>query len=454
MTLISLLGIARSALLTHQRALDVTGHNVANAMTPGYSRQRLDLVPASPLNMPSGMMGRGVTDAGVSRVRDWLLDSSVHRESGMLGQSQTLGHFLGQVEAAINEPSEYGVSAALDGLFNAFSELANDPSSSVHRGLVQQHARRLVDQLHQLDSSIVETSQNALAEMRATVEDVNRLASEIAGLNQQILAAAGPLHSAPDLEDQRDLLIDQLSESMGVRVLRRDDGTVGIAAGDTLLVDGGSARVLEVRALAGGGTGVGIQGGADVNPRSGSLQGLTDVINVELPGLRSSLDQFAAALVAEVNAIHRTGFTRSGANNTDFFDPAGVTAYTIDLSAAVQSSGDAIAAGATPAAGDGDVALQLGSLRATPLAALGGVSMGDFYVETVTSFGSTVLDVTQTAAAHRTLVERAQMMRASSNGVNVDEEMVLLIAQQQAFAAASRLVTVANQMVEDILRMV
>ena len=80
--------------------------------------------------------------------------------------------------------------------------------------------------------------------------------------------------------------------------------------------------------------------------------------------------------------------------------------------------------------------------------------MGDFYTSTVTSFGSTVLNVQQTAAVHQSLVDRAQMVRASSNGVNVDEEMIMLIAQQQAFAAASRLVTVADEMVSEILRMV
>jgi flagellar hook-associated protein 1 FlgK len=399
-------------------------------------------------------LGRGVTDTGITRVRDWLHDASLRRETGLLGHSQTLGTFLGQVEAAINEPSEYGIAASLDGLFNAFSELANDPSSSVHRGLVQQHARRLTDQLHLLDENLAETGRNALAEMNATVGDVNRIASEIASLNQMILASGGPNNSAADLEDQRDMLIDQLSESVGVRVLQRDDGTVGIAAGDTLLVDAGMAQTLEVRALAGGGTGVGVVGGSDVDPRAGSLLALSEVLNVELPGLRSSLDQFAEALVTEVNAIHNSGFTATGATNVDFFDPAGVTAHTIALSAAVENSADEIAAGGTTAAGDGDVSLQIAALRSTSIASLGATSMGDFYTSTVTSFGSRVLGVQQNAAVHQTLVDRAQMVRASSNGVNVDEEMIMLIAQQQAFAAAARLVTVADEMVTEILRMV
>jgi flagellar hook-associated protein 1 FlgK len=286
------------------------------------------------------------------------------------------------------------------------------------------------------------------------VDDVNRIASEIAGLNQLIRAAGGASDSAPDLQDQRDLLIDQLSGSIGIRVLQRDDGTVGITAGNTLLVDGGSSQTFEVRVLAGGGTGVGIVGGNDVEPGSGSILALTEMINVQLPGLRSNLDQLAEALVTEVNAIHSTGFTASGATGVDFFDPAGVTAHTIALSAAVANSEDEIAAGGTAAAGDGDVALQIAALRSASIPALGDTSIGDFYTSTVTSLGSTVLNVQQTTASHQALVDRAEMLRASSNGVNADEEMIMLIAQQQAFAAASRLVTVADEMVTEILRMV
>jgi len=454
MTLISLLGIARSALITHQRALDVTGHNVANAMTPGYTRQRLDILPATPLQTPLGSIGRGVTDSGVQRLRETLLDAALRRESGTLGRSSTLLTFLEQVEGAINEPSEDGVSAALDSLFNAFGELVDDPASSVHRGLVQQQARRFVDQLHLLDSSIVQASRDARAQMELTVAEVNQLFSRIAGLNQQILTAGGITGSAPDLADQRDLMIDRLSELIGVRVLTRDNGTVGVVAGDTLLVDGASARTLEVRTVAGGATGIGVQGGGDVDPRSGALQGLVELINNELPGLRSELDALAAAVVAELNAIHRTGYTATGATNTDFFDPAGVTAQTINLTAAVAASGDAIAAGGTAAAGDGDVALAIAGLRSAPLAALGGRSAGEFYIDTVTAFGISVQEAVQSSAVNEILVSQAQQRRASANGVSVDEEMVWLIAQQQAFAAAARLVTVANEMVDDILRMV
>jgi flagellar hook-associated protein 1 FlgK len=361
---------------------------------------------------------------------------------------------LEQIEAVVNEPSEFGVAAALDGLFNAFSELANDPSSTVHRGLVLQSANRFVQQVQSLDSGIAQASSDALALMRVTVDEVNRLSSQIGTLNQQLQAAGGAARAAPDLADQRDLAIDRLSELAGVRVVDRSDGTLGVIVGDTLLVDGANVRQLEVRSLVSGGVGVGVQGGGDIDPKSGRLRGLTEIVNAEIPGLRAQLDSFVAAVVTEVNAIHQVGFTASGVTGTDFFDPTGLTGQTLSLTAAIQASGDAIAAGATAAAGDGDVALQLAALRSSPVGSLGSRSLGEFYAGTVSSFGVAVQDAIQTSSAHQTLVSRAQAQRSSANGVSVDEEMIWLIAQQQAFAAAVRLVTVADEMVEDLLRMV
>ncbi len=204
---------------------------------------------------------------------------------------------------------------------------------------------------------------------------MNDLAARVADLNQQILAYGGASGSAPDLADQRDLIVDQLSSIVGVRVLAREDGTIGVIAGDTMLVDGANAQTLSVRALGGGGYGVFTAGGIVVDPKSGSLKALTDLTTITLPGIQRRLDQLAEALVTTVNAIHRAGTTGTGATGVDFFDPAGITAQSISLSAAVEASGDAIAAG-TGASGDGSVARQIAGLATAANAALGGGASG------------------------------------------------------------------------------
>jgi flagellar hook-associated protein 1 FlgK len=454
MSLSSLLSIARSALLAQQRAMSVTAHNVANANTLGYSRQRLDLTAAQPESTPMGLVGRGVTEAGIRRVRDTFFDARYRSESGLLGDSSAMKDFLGQVESAVQEPSDNGLAASLDGLFNSFSDLANNPTNSTSRALVQQAGRRFVQQLHQLDATVHQVGDDALTKMRDQVAQANDLARRIGELNQQILSTGGPNGNAPDLQDQRDLLVDQLSGLIGVHVLKREDGTIGVAAGDTILVDGANVQSLAVQALAGGGFGLTTAGGGTVDPKSGSLRALSELTTTTLPGIEQQLDSLARALVTTVNAIHRTGYTLTGTTGTDFFDPAGVTAQSIALAPAIAASGDAIAAGGTVAPGDNSIAQQLAGLATTGIAALGGKSLRDYYIDLSGSVGAGVSAASQNADAYQTMVDQADTNRTSVSGVSVDEEMVALISQQQAYSAAARIVKVADTKMQSVLDMI
>jgi flagellar hook-associated protein 1 FlgK len=455
MSLSSLFSIARSALLAHQRAMSVTAHNVANAQTPGYSRQRLDLVPADPLRGPLGTIGRGVTEAGISRARDRFFDAAFRRESGLLSGSGTLANLLSQVEAAVHEPSDVGIAATLDGMFKSFADLANDPSSGPNRELVRQAATRLIQQLHQLDAQIGAVAQDAVDRMKSEVAEVNSLASRIAALNSEILSAGGPGRSAPDLEDQRDLLVDRLSSMISVRVLQREDGTISVLAGDTMLVDAAAAQSLAVQPLATGGFRlVSAVGGGTVDPGSGSLKALVDLTTTTLPGIQLQLDKLAAAIVTEVNAIHRTGYTPAGSTGTDFFDPSGVTARTIALAPPIAASGSAIAAGGTAAPGDGSIAQRIADLAGARVGSLGGKSLREFYVEIAASVGLDVLHATQDAETQQALVDQAELQRSSVSGVSIEEEMIALIAQQQAYSAATRIITAADEMIQDLLNMI
>lgn len=452
MSLSSFLSIARSALAAQQRAMDVTGHNVANAQTAGYSRQRATLTAATPLWSAWGTIGRGVSVANVTRVRDTFLDGSYRRESGSLGMATTLDSLLSQVEGAMGEPSDTGIAASLDDLFEGFADLANDPANSAVRDTVRQAATRLAQQLHQLDARIGQAQGDAVEQLRDGADEVNSLTARIADLNAQILAAGGSGQSAPDLQDQRDMLVDRLSELVAVRVVQHDDGTIGVLAGDTLLVDAGAAQTLTVTA-SGGGYGLGLASGGPVDPQSGSLKALVDLNTELLPGLRAELDRFTAALVDEVNAVHRTGTTLGGASGADFFDSTRRTAGTIVLSADILASVDAIAASATGAAGDGSVALRLSALGGASVGALGGRTLREFYTQFAASVGTDVANARMDAEAAQTLVDNADSQRTSISGVSLDEEMVALIAQQQAYGAAARLVNIADEMMDQLFQM-
>jgi flagellar hook-associated protein 1 len=456
MSLVSLLSIARTALLAQQRAMSVTGHNVANAQTPGYTRQVLDLHAAGPLWTPHGTLGLGVEAGAVLRMRDVFLDPAYRRSADQLGSATARQQTLTAIENAVNEPSDTGVSAALDALFKSFGDLAGNPADRTLRSLVLDRAGTLVARLNSLGRSMAQSAADNQTRMKTQVDQVNDIARRIGELDAQIRAAGGPEGSAADLEDQRDMLIDQLSSLVPTQVIHRDDGTFAIAVGDTLLVDGANVRTLDMRPAGGGGYTVGVTG--DPAPidlgGGGSLGASVELSTVTLPALQAKLDTFVSALVSEFNGIHGAGYTPAGTTGVAFFDPAGVTAATIAISGSVAGKPDQIAASAGPAGSDGDVALRLAGLGQKPVTALGGLTLRDAYADfagdVATQAGRAGLDV-DTA---QTLNDQAAAQRASANGVSVDEEMTTLIAQQQAYQAAARLVQAANDMIADVMRMV
>lgn len=455
MSIASTLSIAKSALATHQRALDVTGHNIANAATPGYTRQRLEITPHVPLRTPQGTIGRGVTDLGVFAHRDVFLDGAVRRETAVSSGAATLRDQLARLEAVFGEPSETGLGTTLDRFFNSWNDLANDPASGAARAAVQQAGSHLSSQMATLADRIDAVDRNAREQLRSTVAEINSIAQRVAELNRKIPSAGGVNGTAPDLEDERGRLLDRLSELTDVRVLERADGTVGVIAAGTLLVDGPITQKLETRGLPGGGLGVAVEGNAlPLKPQGGAIAGFVELTERAIPQVRADLDQLAAALVAEVNALHQTGTTAGGATGVSFFDPAGTTARTMSLSAAVAGSADMIVTGASGLPGDGAIALQLSGMRNSPIVSLGGRSAGDFYIRIVTDLAARVQDAEMEASAAGILASNAQAQRAGITGVSIDEEMVALIQHQQAFAAAARLVTVADEMLSELLRMV
>lgn len=455
MALSNLMSIARTALLTHQRSLDVTGHNIANANTPGFTRQQLLIQAEEPLRSPLGAIGRGIRAVGITSARDAFLDAAFRRERGAFAQSDTLRSMLQRVEDVFQEPGENGLGATLDALFAAFSDLADRPASGAARVGVRQAASQLALQLNNADARLQAEEAAIGGEFRSTVARVNQIAQQVAVLNRQIVAAGSPPRSAPDLVDAREGLIDELSGLIGVRTLPRPDGSVGVVAGDVLLVDGGFAQALEAQVLPGGGMAATVQGGTRIiSPVSGALRALGELSTDGVRSVRVELDRLASQLVTSINALHASGTNPAGDTGVPFFDPAGLTAGSIRLSAQVTGSVDQIAAGTTGASGDNAVALGLAALRDIASAGLNGQTPGAFFVSLVNTVGLIVRDADQGARTAEVVLANVTAQRASASGVSTDEEMVNLIAQQQAFSAAARLVTVADEVMQDVLRMV
>lgn len=451
----SILSIAAGAMTAHQKAAQLTSHNIANAATEGYSRQRPVLASAPSLQTPFGSLGGGVVFADVSRLHDAFADAAYRRHTASASEASTRNGVLGRIEQLYGELSDAGLASALDAFWSAWSDLATMPAGVAERSAVRYRGEALALHLNRLAHELVDLRLDTERRLADAVANINELARQIAELNRDILAAEAAGGTASDLRDARGRALDRLAELVDIQVVEHARGDVSVIIDNATVVDGTLSWALEVRAT-GGVVALAMAEGMTTLPRPGGRVGaLLSVLNQDIPEQMAQLDALAAALVQEVNALHRAGTNPAGATGVDFFDPAGVTASSIRLSAAVEADIGQIAAGSGDAAGNyqagaNDVALKIAALRDEPLSALG-VSAVAYYNRMLVDLGARVASAAAAADAADTLAAAASARRESVRGVSLEEELVTLMRHQSAFAAAARIVSVADEMIEAVL---
>lgn len=474
----STLSIAGTALASQQAVLQTLGHNIANAATKGYTRQEAVVRAKDPAVLPYGSVGAGVEVATVVRQRNELLDLGVRASSGSASAAQMRRDQLSQLEALFGEPSDKGMGQALDDFFNAWSELANTPTSGGARSLVRLKGQRVAELFNNFDTELSRQRNTAVEQLRITLDQVNGLARQIGQLNGSILASEASGRPNNDLRDRRDVALDDLARLTGAMVERQKDGTVNVNVGTLRLIEGVRVEELGMGYEAGTtspvDTPVRLQtaDGKVAGNAQGTVGALTDAINTAIPQLRGRLDATARALVASVNATHRQGFvftgtTVPGVAAGDFFAPSTlaspVRAGTIQLDAAVAADAGRIAAsGDANAPANNQLARQLAGLRDTPDTVQwtgpdGTTDRGSFpgfFRDTVTRLGMDVRTAEDDADLYGTLLEQANTRRQTDNGVNVDEELMQIVQVQQAYQAASKLVKSMDEMLQTILQMI
>jgi flagellar hook-associated protein 1 FlgK len=460
-----IMSIARTALSASQAAIGVVSHNIANASTPGYSRQRAELVAGTPIAMPPSVLGTGVVLKDVARLRDGLLDFSYREHTAQSGYMGRRSDLLGQVQTLHGDVTTTGLSDTLDAFWNAWSDLANDPSSTTTRIVVRQTGEQLAAQFRQLANGLQTFSESTDRQLRADVDTFNRLTGTIAQLNMNIVADEAGGGTSGDLRDARDRAIDQLSQITGVQVVERKNGSVAINVGGITVVDATESTALRVDTT-GGQYRLVSERGIVIPGASGAVGASLDVLNRDLPTARAELDAIARAVVSTVNTLHENGTNRLGQTGLKFFgdngDPTTVRAATFSLSLDIADA-QSIAAGTGGvdpntgepiyASGRNDVALALAGLRTATNAALNGSSISDAYAASIGRIGADLRAAVDAAEAHTTLASQADIRRISVSGVSIDEELVSLIRFQNAYGAAARLVTVADEMMQTLLDM-
>ncbi|MBU3180667.1 flagellar hook-associated protein FlgK [Clostridium psychrophilum] len=247
--LLSTLNVATRGLNAQQTAIDVTSHNIANANTEGYSRQRANMETTSPLSTSSGVgqIGTGVQVSSITRIRDSYLDYQVRTGNGTKGLYDGREQILSSIQSVFNEPSKTGISSLIGKVFDSWQTLSTSPELSNTRTVVVQQSKALTGQLNSTYNQLISLKSDINDDIKQDVVDVNSMLNQITDLNKQIKKVSASGDKPNDLMDKRDLLEDQLSAKLGIKIdkgsLGGDDikATVNGATGDTTLVSATSS---------------------------------------------------------------------------------------------------------------------------------------------------------------------------------------------------------------------
>jgi flagellar hook-associated protein FlgK len=397
------LRIALSSLYAQRRGMEITGHNVANANTAGYTRQRVDL-QAIPGAIGGAFAtwdggGQGVRVAEFVRYRDAFLEIRAALEHGAEAHLSQLRAALDQLESLFDEPGDLGIQRAMTELWSGFDDVANRPGDGAARQQLLERAGTLATTINHSANEISAFRASVIGQLDATVTEVNTMAGTVAQLNDAIKRAITGGSNANDLLDQRDLLVEQLATRIGATIRPGEFGAVNVFVNGTALVSENRAETLAVDTS---GPAVVIRWAKDNFPAtitSGDLGGMLEVVNVKLPGNLADLDAIALKLRDDVNAVHGA---IGGAIAAADRDQSGAGALQFELALDGGAMATASVAGADWSGAGGAAALQA-ALQAAIDAAIGAGNA----TATVTGAAGAPLTVTIAAAPGSTLLTQA-----------------------------------------------
>ncbi len=461
MSTFSALNAATTALGAQRRGLDVTGQNIANVNTEGYSRQRVDLqaiggsvVPAFHSTSPG--IGQGVNADDVIRIRDAFLEGRGHIERANSARLTVETDTYRLVEQAFREPGSTGLQSLMSDMWSGWQDVAVNPRDPAARGQVLKRLETLVGGLHfsaaSLDAQWKETREN----LEVLVKDANAAAATIAELNGAIKLAVRSGLPANDLSDQRDLLVMKLADQIGATVRPGQYGTLDVVVGGMALVSGSNSYELAVAGpidpdliTATDKPRIVTASGSYPVAADGTAGGQLSALNVLIPNYRSQLDGIAKGLADSLNAAHATGFDLAGNPGGDLLGSLGgpVTAASITV---IVSNPKLIAASSVgPTAGvaalDNGNADKIAQLRQ----ALGGTDAT--YRKMIVELGVQAAVAIRNQDIQAVITTQVDAARESVAGVNIDEEMTNMLSFQHAYAAAGRLITAIDESLDVLI---
>ncbi|GKU76825.1 flagellar hook-associated protein FlgK [Paenibacillus sp. L3-i20] len=493
---------AKRSIFTQQAAINTVGHNISNANTEGYSRQKVNMVAARPIEAygmnrsnSAGQLGTGVEFTSITRIRNAFLDSQYRDQNHGVGSLSIQTDSLSKLEGYVNEPSDTGIRAVLENFWNSWSDLSKDPENVTGREILQENATALADTFNELNRQLTDLHADLTSNINVKVTEANSLLGTISSLNTEIRKIESLGDDANDLRDQRDLMTDKLSKIANINVSETDQG-YNISMGNVNLVQGGTVTELTAAAVESAhanGTLVGGEMHGMIASRDNYVAGFqkqldtlaNTLANGEFqvtvpagwvkPGTTTPTTADEVVTVKGINGLHKLGYslTNPATAGEDFFTfkagATGITAGSIQLNPTIASDANKIAtslrtstdgAGVTTVIkGNNGLALLMSKLKDVKIAfdetANGGgitsATVSDFYGAVVGALGVQSQEAGRLHKNNQTQLDQVQASRLSVSGVSLDEEMADLIKYQYGYSASARFMTTFDQMLEKLI---
>lgn len=321
--------IGKRSLMAHSTQIQTAGHNISNADTEGYSRQRVNVKSFDPLYRPDleramvpGQIGQGTDVSSITRLKDDLLESRIVAQGNEESYWETRNKYYEMIESVYNEPNDISVRSNMDKFWQAWQELSMYPESDAARQVVVSRSESLTNSIQQQFKSLDAIGQQINGDIEATVKQVNDFSRQIAALNHEIVRSKGMGDNPNDLMDRRDNLVEKLSHLINVTVVSKDPDEFMVHTDGQVIVQGSLARQIEsVGQIDNNGYGklVWTDTKLDAEFRGGQLGALLELRDKDVRNQIQSLNTMTLNFADLVNDVHRNAVGKNNVSGLDFF---------------------------------------------------------------------------------------------------------------------------------------
>ncbi len=470
MGLLAALNAGKTSLLASQKAIEITGANITNVNTEGYSRQTPELVPYPAMAFGDFFIGTGVKVGGIQREHDVFLAAQLKDRSASFGYESVRQAPLEEIEQIIGIDEETSIASQMDRFFDSIQQLTNNPNGLVERSLVIQQGELLATSFNETYKSLQGVSDDLNNTLANKVDGINLKLDQVAELNQRISTIEANGQSANTDRDRRDLLLKELAQEIGATSIENNMGQaiVSLPGSGLPLVSAAGASTLTYTQGGGGnlvfsldvsGTSVTLSN----SDTEGEFGGILNVRDQVIPDTMNKLDTMAYVFADRFNTQHAAGTGLDSSTGLDFFSYGTLasppTNAALQLSVAISNT-DQVAAGNSSAPGDNANALALvqlenaailGSSTAAPPVGLDGDTFNAYYGSIASTVGVELNQNELTARGLEDSLNQLESLRDSTDGVSLEEEMIELMKYQQSFEASAKLMATIDEVLESLL---